>query len=140
MELLKLFPPQKRRCKTNLVLAIQSTDFWQLVLGAKVGISVTAAEGLGFAIEWMERCVKSGCVIHSVFQVDTKPYTRTKFFIRTGGVLVFIGPGSGHYVFTFWVTTICNFIEISDMLAFGGVRTQAKEHARPFCGSGTANG
>ena len=64
LELPKLLRPGTRWGKTNFVLADKGAKFGQPVLRAEVGVGVAAAEGLLFAIELVQRRVKSGGGFH----------------------------------------------------------------------------
>jgi hypothetical protein len=60
--------------------------------------------------------------------------------IRIARVRGFMGRRSGDDVFALGVSTVGNFIEISGILAIGGFVNKTKNHVRPVCGLGPANG
>jgi len=67
LEFLKLLGPEMWRGVTNLVGTHQGADFGQLILCAEIGIRVAASESLLIAVQRMQRRVKCGGVIHSLF-------------------------------------------------------------------------
>jgi hypothetical protein len=67
LEFLKLLGLEMWRGVTNLVGTHQGADFGQLILCAEIGIRVAASESLLIAVQRMQRRVKCGGVIHSLF-------------------------------------------------------------------------